>query len=88
METPAHAHAVCNRPFLLLLLKGLGTRLGLVLQVAQWYYSSCVPSLYLLVFYHCIHNSQSISTPTPYNNSKTVVDLDKLLITEPDGMFH
>ena len=27
METPAHARAVCTRPFLLLLLKGLGTRL-------------------------------------------------------------
>ena len=55
METPVHARAVCTRPFLLL-LKGLGTSLGLVLQVAQWYYSSGVPSLYLLVFYHCIHN--------------------------------
>ena len=50
METPAHARAVCTRPFLLLLLKGLGTRLGLVLQVAQWYYSSGVPSFYLLVY--------------------------------------
>ena len=86
METPAHARAVCTRPFLL--LKGLGKRLGLVLQIAQWYYSSGVPSLYRLVFYHCIHNSQSISTPSPYSNSKTVVDLDKLLISEPDGMFH
>ena len=28
METPAHARAVCTRPLLLLLLKGLGTRLG------------------------------------------------------------
>ena len=37
-------------------LQGLGMRLGLVLQLAQWYYSSGVPSLYLLVFYHCIHN--------------------------------
>ena len=37
-------------------LEGLGMRLGLVLQLAQWYYSSGVPSLYLLVFYHCIHN--------------------------------
>ena len=37
-------------------LEGLGMRLGLVLQVAQWYYSSGVPSLYLLVFYHCMHN--------------------------------
>ena len=64
METPAHARAVCTRPFLLL-LKGLGMRLGLVLHVAQWYYSSGVPSLYLLVFYHCIHNSQSISAPSP-----------------------
>ena len=26
-ETPVHAHVVCTRPFLLLLLKGLGTRL-------------------------------------------------------------
>ena len=27
--------------------------------------------------------------PQPfYSNSKTVVDLDKLLISEPDGMFH
>ena len=25
---PAHAHVMCTRPFLLLLLKGLGTRLG------------------------------------------------------------
>ena len=65
IETPAHARAVCTRHFLLLLLKGLGTRLGLVLQVAQWYYSSGVPSLYLLVFYHCIYNSQSISAPPP-----------------------
>ena len=88
METPAHVRAVCTRPFLLLLLKGLGTRLGLVLQVVQWYYSSGVPSLNLLVFYHCIHNSQSISTPSPYSNFKTVVDLDKLLISEPYGMFH
>ena len=37
---------------------------ALVLQVAQWY-SSCVPSLYPLVFYHCIHNSQSVSAPFP-----------------------
>ena len=43
----------------------VGTTLGLVLQVAQWYYSSGVPSLYLLVFYHCIHNSQSISAASP-----------------------
>ena len=28
METPAHVRAVCTRPFLLLLLKGLGTRLA------------------------------------------------------------
>ena len=28
METPAHARVVCTMPFLLLLLKGLGTRLG------------------------------------------------------------
>ena len=46
METPAHARAVCTRPFLLL-LKGLVTRLGLVLQVAQWYYSSGVPCITL-----------------------------------------
>ena len=59
-----HWRAVCTRPFLLL-LKGLGTRLGLVLQVAQWYYNSGVPSLYLLVFYHCIHNNQSISAHSP-----------------------
>ena len=90
METPAHACAVCTRPFLLL-LKGLGTRLGFVLQVAQWYYSSGVSLLYLLVFYHCIHNSQSISPflhSNPLSNSKTMVDLGKLLISEPDGMFH
>ena len=29
METPAHARAVCTRPFLLLILKGLETRLVL-----------------------------------------------------------
>ena len=82
---------VATRPFLLLLLKDLGTRLDLVLQVAQWYYSSGVPLLYLLVFYHCIHNSQSISAflhINPLSNSKMVVDLGKLLISEPDGMFH
>ena len=27
METPVHAHTMCTRPFLLLLLKGLGMRL-------------------------------------------------------------
>ena len=74
METPVHARAVCTRP-LLLLLKGLETRLGLVLQVAQWYYSSGVPSLYLLVFYHCIHKSVHFR---PFSIATLL----------PDGMFH
>ena len=30
METPAHARAVCTRPFLFDLLKGLGTRLSVI----------------------------------------------------------
>ena len=35
MEIPAHARAVCTRPFLLLLLKGLGTRLTTCIPVAR-----------------------------------------------------
>ena len=36
METPAHVRAVCTRPFLLLLLlKGLGTRLGVRVHQVQ-----------------------------------------------------
>ena len=56
-------------------LEGLGTRLGLVLRVAQWYYSSGVPSLYLLVFYHCIHKSVHFR---PFSIATLL----------PDGMFH
>ena len=59
-----------------------------MLQIAQWY-SSGVLSLYLLVFYHTTVSPfkpllPSIAIPS----SVMVVDLGKLLKSEPDGMFH
>ena len=71
IETPAHARAVCTRHFFLL-LKGLGTRLGLglVLQVAQWYYTVADPGFLegggsTKVVWHCAQSARKILEATP-----------------------